>query len=115
MARGGSRFHARDGLILSGQARADALTSVFKPQIAGSAPVTLGMNGSFRSETVMSAAASRVEAEGRVTIREETDVGLDPQGVAIGVDEEVADSFWVLPGDEDSEEAGEDAQGCDDG
>src|ERR1039458_223097 len=55
------------------------------------------------------------ETERRVAIREEADVGLDPQGIAIDVDEEAPDPFGVLPGDEHRDEAGEDTQAGHDG
>jgi hypothetical protein len=45
------------------------------------------------------------ESEGRVVIREEADVGFDPRGIAIDVDEEVPYLFRVFPADEHGEQA----------
>lgn len=51
-------------------------------------------------------ATSRCEAEGRVAISEEANVGLHPERIAVGADQEVANSVRVPPGEEHSEEAG---------
>jgi len=47
----------------------------------------VGMNVLWLKEADVRPTSS-VEAEGRVAIREEADVGLDPKRVAIGADEE---------------------------
>src|SRR5664280_3221800 len=52
--------------------------------------------------------SSSGETEGRVAIREEADVGLDPQRIAIDADEEVPYPFRVFPGDEHGEQADDD-------
>ena len=57
----------------------------------------------------------RGEIEWRVAIGEEADVGLHPQRVAVGADQEAPDALGVLPGEQDGEEAGDDGRARRDG
>ena len=77
--------------------------------------VTVGMKLSSGSETAMSARAPGGEAEWRVAIGEEADVGLHPQRVAVGADQEAPDALGVLPGEQHGEEAGDDGRARRDG